>query len=130
MESWYSLITKKVLFWTFHWCEIRSLFSKKLMEKMLFTDYCKALVLNFSVVGNTSFFTIKKSMERWYWVSFFELAMIFQDLGKTVFCAVIVHQKQKSFFRIIFVKLHEIFVNRSIQHQITNSMLFIWGLYC
>ena len=39
---------------------------KKLMEKMIFTDYGKVLVLNFSVVGNTVFFWVKKLTERWY----------------------------------------------------------------
>ena len=36
-----------------------------LMEKMIFTDYWK-VVMNFSVVGNTVFFSAKKLMERWY----------------------------------------------------------------
>ena len=39
---------------------------KKLIETMTFTDYWKVLVLNFSVVGNTVFFGVKKLMERWY----------------------------------------------------------------
>ena len=33
---------------------------------MIFTDYWKGLVLNFSVMGNTVFFWVKKLMERWY----------------------------------------------------------------
>ena len=34
--------------------------------KMLFTEYWKGSVLNFSVMGNTAFFWVKKVMERWY----------------------------------------------------------------
>ena len=37
---------------------------KKLMEKMIFTDYGKVLVLNFSGEGNMAFFSAKKVMER------------------------------------------------------------------
>ena len=61
---------------------------KKLMEKMIFTDYWKVLVLNFSMMGNTIFFSAKKLMERWYLLGLFELSMMFQDLGNTVFHAV------------------------------------------
>ena len=61
---------------------------KKLMEKMIFTDYWKVLVLNFSVMGNMIFFSAKKLVERWYLLGIFELPMIFQDLGNTVFRAV------------------------------------------
>ena len=35
-------------------------------SNMIFTDYWKVLVLNFSVTGNTVFFWVKKLMERWY----------------------------------------------------------------
>ena len=33
---------------------------------MIFTDYWRVLVLSFSVMGNTVFFSAKKLMERWY----------------------------------------------------------------
>ena len=55
---------------------------------MIFTDYWKVLVLNFSVMGNTVFFSAKKLMERWYLRGLFELSMIFQDLRNMVFRAV------------------------------------------
>ena len=61
---------------------------KKLMEKMIFTDYWKVLVLNFLMMGNTIFFSAKKLMDRWYLLGLFELSMMFQDLGNTVFHAV------------------------------------------
>ena len=40
--------------------------SQKVDGNMMFTDYWKVLVLNFSVIGNTVFFWVKKLMERWY----------------------------------------------------------------
>ena len=40
--------------------------SQKVDGNMIFTDYWKVLVLNFSVMGNTVFFWAKKLMERWY----------------------------------------------------------------
>ena len=40
--------------------------SQKVDGKMIFTDYWKVLVLNFSEMGNTIFFWAKKLMERWY----------------------------------------------------------------
>ena len=103
----FSVMRNMVFFWV-----------KKLMEKMIFTDYGKVLVLNFVMVGNTVFFesrswwkddicwiprsscfelfgdgkydlfSDKKLMERWYLHGLFELSMIFQDLGNTVFRAV------------------------------------------
>ena len=64
VERWYLLITEKFLFWTFREWEIRSFLRQKVDRKMIFTDYWKilvlghqnALVLNFSVMGNTVFF--------------------------------------------------------------------------
>ena len=64
--------------------------SQKVDGNMIFTDYWKVLVLNFSVMGNAAFFWVKKLMERWYLRSLFELSMIFQDLGNKVFRAVLV----------------------------------------
>ena len=40
--------------------------NQKVDGNMIFTDYWKVLVLNFSVMGNTVFFWVKKLMERWY----------------------------------------------------------------
>ena len=62
--------------------------SQEVDGKMIFTGYWEVLVLNFSVMGNTVFFSVKKLMERWYLLGLFELSMIFQDLGNTVFRAV------------------------------------------
>ena len=64
-------------------------FESKVDGKMIFTDYWKVLVLNFSEMGNTVFFSAKKLMERSYSLGLFELSMIFQDLGNMVFCAVL-----------------------------------------
>ena len=66
MEIWYLLITEKFLFWSFWEWEIRPFLSQKVDGKMLFTDYWKVLVLNFSVIGKMVFFWVKKLMERWY----------------------------------------------------------------
>ena len=61
--------------------------SQEVDGKMIFAGYREVLVLNFSVMGNTIFFSAKKLMQRWYLLGFFELSMIFQDLRNTVFCA-------------------------------------------
>ena len=90
-EIWYLLMTGKFLFWTFRWWEIRSFLSKEVNGKMIFTGYWEVLVLKFSVMGNTVFFSAKKLMERWYLHGLFELSMIFQDLGNIVFCAVLLY---------------------------------------
>ena len=37
MERWYLLITEKILFWTFQWCQIRSFFIQNVNGKMIFT---------------------------------------------------------------------------------------------
>ena len=62
--------------------------SQKVDGNMIFTDYWKVLVLTFSVIGNTVFFSDKKLIERWYLCGLFELSMMFQDLGNRVFRAV------------------------------------------
>ena len=89
--------------------------SQKVGGKMIFTDYWKILVWNFSNVGNTAFFWAKKLIKRWYllitcfelfgdrnyglfwakkliqrWylLGLFELSMIFQGLGNIIFRAV------------------------------------------
>ena len=62
--------------------------SQKVDGKMIFTDYSKVLVLNFSVMGSTVFFSAKRLMERLYLFGLFGLSMIFKDLGNMVFRAV------------------------------------------
>ena len=62
--------------------------SQEVDGKMIFTGYQEVLVLNFSVMGNTIFFSAKKLMERWYWPRLFEISIIFQDMGNTLFRAV------------------------------------------
>ena len=87
-EIWYLLVTGKILFWTFRWWEIRSFLSQEVAGKVIFTSYWEVLVLNFSMMGKTVFFSAKKLTERWYLRGLFELSMIFQDLGNMVFRAV------------------------------------------
>ena len=55
---------------------------------IMFSDYWKALVLNFSVMENDASFTAKKLMERWYLLGLFDLSMILHDLENMVFRAV------------------------------------------
>ena len=88
IERWYLLIIEKILFWTFPWWEIGLFLSQEVNGKMVFTGYWEVLVLNFSVMGNTVFFSAKMFMERWYLHGLFELSVIFQDLGNMVFRAV------------------------------------------
>ena len=87
-EIWYLLITGNFLFWAFRWWEIRSFLSQEVDAKMIFTVYWEVLFLNFPVMGNTGFFWAKELRERWYLRGFFELSVIFQDLGNIVFLAV------------------------------------------
>ena len=89
LKRWYLLITEKVLFWISRWWEIWSFLSQEIDGKMIFTGYWEVVVLNFSVIGNTVFFSAKMLMERWYLHGLFELSMIFQDLENMVFCTVI-----------------------------------------
>ena len=55
MGRWYLQITKK-LFWPFRRWEIRSSLSQKIDGKIIFTDYWKVFVLNFSEMENIVFF--------------------------------------------------------------------------
>ena len=89
IEIWYLLITEKFLFWNFWWWKIGLSLSKDFDEKMIFTGYWEVLLLNFSVMGNTVFFSVKKLMERWYLLDLFELSIIFQDLENMAFRAVL-----------------------------------------
>ena len=84
MEIWFLLITEKFLFWPFQWWEIRSFLSQKVDGKIIFSGYWEVLVLNFSLMGNTVFFSAKMLMER-YLHGLFELSVIFQDLRNMVF---------------------------------------------
>ena len=59
--------------------------SQEVDRKMIFTGYWEVLVLNFLVMGNRIFFSAKNFVQRWYLVGLFELSIIFQDLGNTVF---------------------------------------------
>ena len=61
------IFTEKFLFGSFREWEMRFFFlSQKVDGKMIFTDYWKVLVLNFLMMGNTVFFSVKKLMERWF----------------------------------------------------------------
>ena len=77
------------MFWTLWIWEIRYFFSQKVDERTIFTDYWIFPVLNFLVMKNTVFFSVKKLIKRWSLVGLFELSMIFQDFGNRVFCSVI-----------------------------------------
>ena len=61
--------------------------SKEVDRKMIFTFHWEILVLNFSVMGNTVFFSAKMLMERWYLLGISKLSMIFQGLGNMVSCS-------------------------------------------
>ena len=117
-EIWYLLITERSCFNLFGNGKYGLFLSQKVDGNMIFTDYWKILVLNFSLIGNTVLFWVKKLMEKWYllvtekfWLmgvlvdgkyglfslkklierylrGLFELSMIFQDLGNMVFRAV------------------------------------------
>ena len=78
---------KVLLFELFGGERYRLFLSQEIDGKMVFTGYGEAFVLNFLVMGNTIFFLAKKLMERWFLLCLFELSMIFQDLGNTVFRA-------------------------------------------
>ena len=101
-ERWYLLITGKSLFWTFRWLEIRFFLSQEVDGKMIFTGYWEVLILNFSVMKNTVFLSVKKLMERWYLLGLFEFSMIIQDLVSMVFPAVLPGR----FFRWTYSQVH------------------------
>ena len=68
------LITKTFLRWKFWEWKMWYFLSQKVDGKMIFPDYWKVLVLNFSVMGNMVFFGVKNLMEK----------MIFSDYGKVL----------------------------------------------
>ena len=67
--------------------------SQEVDLKMIFTGYWEVFLLNFSVMGNTVFFSPKMLMKRLYVHGLFELSMIFHDLGNMVFRAVLLFKK-------------------------------------
>ena len=103
MERWYLLITENFLFWTFWWWKIQSFLSQEVDGNMIFNGYREVLVLNFSVMGNTIFFSAKRLMEILYLLGVFELSTIFQDLGNMFFRAVF--RANFNLFNLVFVSL-------------------------
>ena len=103
MERWYLLITENFLFWTFWWWKIQSFLSQEVDGNMIFNGYREVLVLNFSVMGNTIFFSAKKLMEILYLLGVFEHSTIFQDLGNMFFRAVF--RANFNLFNLVFVSL-------------------------
>ena len=51
--------------------------------------------MKFSVKGNMVFFS---KDERWYFLGIFELFMIFKDLGRMIFCAVVIPKLVRNHF--------------------------------
>ena len=72
-KIWYLLVTGKFLFWTFWWLEIRFFLCQEVDAKIICTGYWEVLVLNFSVTGNTVFFSAKMLMERWSFWAFYDI---------------------------------------------------------
>ena len=87
-KRWYLLITEKFLFWTFRWWKIRSFFEARSWWKDHIYWLMRSSYFELLSDVNTIFFSAKKLMGRWYLLVLFELSMIFQDLGNTVFRAV------------------------------------------
>ena len=65
MKIRYLLITEKFLCNIFGSGKYGLFLSQKVDRSMIFTDYWKVLVLNFSVMGNAVFLWAKMLMERW-----------------------------------------------------------------
>ena len=120
IERWHLVVTGKVLFWTFQWWKIRSFLIQEVGWKIIFTGYGEVLVLNFSVMGNTVFFSAKKLMERWYLHSLFEFSMIFQDLGNMVFRGVVPGEETQQ-----FQKLEETGKTTLLRNILRNDVEFL-----
>ena len=60
------LTATKFLFWMFWRSKIQSFLRQKFDGNMIFTDYWKVLIVNFSGMGNTVLLWAKMLMERWY----------------------------------------------------------------
>ena len=58
------LAAERPLFWIFRGWKVRYFLSQNVDGNMIFVDYGKVLVLNFSGMGNTVFFWDKKLMKR------------------------------------------------------------------
>ena len=89
MERWYLLITGKFLFWTFWRWEKRSFFQPRSWWKADIYWLLQSSCFELFDDGKYGLFLAKTLMQIWYLPGFFELFMIFQDLGNMVFCAVI-----------------------------------------
>ena len=76
------------------------------VDEMIFTGYWEVLVLNFSVIENTVFFSVKRLMERWYLLGLFELSMIFQDLGNMVFRTLWSHKNKHRYLWLLCKSLY------------------------
>ena len=80
------LVTKEPLFWMFRGQKIRSFLSQKVDGNMMFTDYWKVLVLNFSVMGNKVFFEKKKVNEKMIFIGYWKVLVLnFSVMGNAVF---------------------------------------------
>ena len=57
---------------------------------MFIIDYWKIDIVNFLEMENNVFFKSRELAERLYLLDIFELFIIFQDLGKVIFGAVVI----------------------------------------
>ena len=81
------LISENFLLWIFQ--RYGLFLSQKIVGKMIFTDYWKVLVLNFSVMGSTVFFSVKKLMGKMIFTWFLWAFHDIPRLGKYGFFAVL-----------------------------------------
>ena len=88
MERWYLLINESTCFELSGGGKYGLFLSQEVDGKMIFTGYWEVLLLNFSMMGNTIFFSAKTLMERCYLLGLSEFSMILQDLGNMIFGAV------------------------------------------
>ena len=84
IKRWYLLVTEKFLFWAFPWWKMQSSLKQKVNGKMIFSDYWKVLIfgyqkvliLSFSVMENTVFFSQRvdvKVMFTWSFWAFHDI---------------------------------------------------------
>ena len=59
-------------------------------NNMFIIDYWKIDIVNFLEMENNVFFKSRELAERLYLLDIFELFIIFQDLGKVIFGAVVI----------------------------------------
>ena len=107
MEIWYLLITEKFLFWIFQRWEIRSFVEAKSWQKDGIYWLQKSSCFELFDDGKY-FFSAKMLIETLYLLGLFELSIIFQDLGKMVFLAVLMcsYRKKKCRLKHLGNKLH------------------------